>query len=488
MPAPRTFPPTKSLTATICLCGQEFQFNLFTRPLPLGESCTVQYYWMDNSQFRSLNSEASAANFRNCLGHWWAAMLASGWASGADELEQQMHYVTAQCYPLVCRNKTLQSVYRDSYLRPDRAGRSNASVPDDVRKRIGSIVKDRNSNRVRQELDGILGRFDVPPKALPPLQEAFRNWVGRGVTLMRQEGINGLEQFLAEVADWLEKYRKKGGHVWVRHFINLFAYECKVSFYRCFANAWIDLIPWLKEHRGLDPLSERFLRLWHNQNQPVEIPHGRTAGGVLYPTRAGAAILTPGDSGGSHRRQFDWETEQIGPTHLRDAFNGLVLSLHPLSGFIMQDRAMCAIAGIFFAMDDYDEVAHSGRLGQKAEYWNFIGVILLAAHQYRMAVETQAENRGRRRQLGGETSDAIPRDDAPPSESTIWEDYAVDHKLVCPSCQKELSFDRRVSPAIRSKTATVHYRCTECGERVEERVCEADLASWLDCDRPDGRK
>ncbi len=311
---------------------------------------------------------------------------------------------------------------------------------------------------------------------------------GQRRDLDAQEGNDGLEKFLEEVDYWLVKYRRKGGHIWVRHFINLFAYECKVSFLRCFANAWIDLIPWLKEHRGLDPLSERFLRVWHNQNQPVEIPHGRTAGGVLYPTRAGAVILTPGDSGGAERRQFDWETERLGPTHLRDAFNGQILSLHPLSGFFMQDRAVCEIAGTFFSLDDFEELGMNGRLGQKTEYWNFIGVILLAAHQYRLAVERQEQKRGHRQQLGGDASDAIKRDDAPPAEPTLWEDYAVDHELVCPSCQNELSFDRRVSPAIRSKTATVHYRCTECGERVEERVREADLASWLGCDRPDGRK
>ncbi len=78
-------------------------------------------------------------------------------------------------------------------------------------------------------------------------------------------------------------------------FVNLFSYECKVSFFTCYANAWVDLIPWLRKHRGLDKVSERFLRFWHNQN----------------PSTGGA------DG--------------------RDAFNGQVLALHPLSGFFMKD-------------------------------------------------------------------------------------------------------------------------------------------------------
>jgi hypothetical protein len=481
MVASGILPRTESFTATVQLFGQEFQFKLFTRPLSLGEFHTVQYYWMDNSQFRSMNSVAAAANFRNCLGHWGAAMRASGLM---EELEQQMHYVTAQCYPLISRNKSLQSIYRDAFLFPGHTEYSNASVPDDIWERVQSIVKAQDSKRVRQELDCTLERFDLPAKALPPLQEALRHWVGKGVTLMRRQGNDGLEKFLAEAQYWLVKYRKKGRHVWVRHFINLFAYECKVSFYRCFANTWIDLIPWLKEHRGLDPLSERFLRFWHNQNQPVEILHGRTAGGVLYPTRCGAVIMGRGDSDGFHRRQFDWQTEQIGPTHLRDAFNGQVLSLHPISGFIMQDPTMCAIAGEFFAMNDYDEIANNGQLGTRPEYWNLVGVILLAAHQYRIELETQASKRGRRVKTGGKATRAIRRDYTPLAESILWEDYIVGRGIVCQSCGADLKFVESEPSTEGSDLVTVRYRCTDCNQMVEKRVDRADLVSWLRSDEP----
>src|SRR5438067_1955533 len=86
----------ESLTVPIRLRGQDFTFKLFTRPLRLGPYGTIRYYWMDSSQLRAaLASDAAAANFRNCVGHWWAAMQAAGLG---DDPEQQAHLVTALCY------------------------------------------------------------------------------------------------------------------------------------------------------------------------------------------------------------------------------------------------------------------------------------------------------------------------------------------------------------------------------------------------------
>src|SRR5262249_28247822 len=136
---------------------------------------------------------------------------------------------------------------------------------------------------------------------------------------------------------------------------DLFSYECKVSFYRCFANVWVDLIPWLRENRDLDEVSERFLRVWHMQNQPIEQPDGRV---------------------------------------IPDVFGGQVLSLHPLSGFFMKDPALCTIAGRFFLSDAYERAMVQGRAEDCAEYWEFVGAILTAAGLYRQALDRQAERRG----------------------------------------------------------------------------------------------
>lgn len=225
-------PPPQRLTASIDLAGQNFGFRLYTRPLRLGPDLTVQYYWMDSSLFRTIDSDASAHNFRSCVGHWWAAMQAGGLG---NDLEQQTYLVTAMCYPLVCRSKGMQDVYRDAFLAANLVDVGADALPDKVRRRIRRIIHSRDRFAVQRELEATLGRFEPPVRAVPVLQEAFRCWVGKGVTLLRQQGIAGLEQFLAEADYWLAKYRKRSGR-WVRHFINLLAYEAKVAFYRCYAN------------------------------------------------------------------------------------------------------------------------------------------------------------------------------------------------------------------------------------------------------------
>src|SRR4051812_18622118 len=150
--APRSAsqPPPESLTATVRLRGQEFSFKLFTRPLRLGDYGTVQYYWMDSSQLRAaLATEAAAANFRACVGHWWAAMLVSGLG---DDPDQQAHLVSALCYPLVSRDKSLQAIYRDAHLDPKRLRSASASLPDDLRLRIREVVRGRDRLGVQREL------------------------------------------------------------------------------------------------------------------------------------------------------------------------------------------------------------------------------------------------------------------------------------------------------------------------------------------------
>jgi hypothetical protein len=315
-----------SLTATLRLRGHDFAFRLFTRPLRLGDYGTVQYYWMDSSQFRDLRAEASAANFRSVIGFWAAAVHEMGLQHDPD---QQVHYVLAVCYSLLGRCKGQQHVYRDAYLAPDSVRVGADSLPDDVRQRIRDVVHSRDRFQVQQELDAALGRSEPPAKVMPLLQEACRRWVGKGVALLRRQGKDGLEQFLRETDSWLARYRKRGGHAWVRRFLDLFTYECKAAFYTCYANAWVGLIPWLCAHRGLDQLSERFLRLWHNQNQPIEIPHGRTPGGVLYPTQRGMLVAEADGNGGLTCQSLSLRTEHIGPTHVRDVFSGQRLLIPP---------------------------------------------------------------------------------------------------------------------------------------------------------------
>jgi hypothetical protein len=466
--------PPESFTATLRLRGHEFAFRLFTRPLRLGDSGTVQYYWMDSSQFRNMRTEAAAANFRSVVGFWAAAMRE---VRLQHDLDQQIHYVLAVCYALFGRCKSLQGLYHDAYLAPNSVRVDAASLPDDVRQRIQEVVHSRDRFQVQQELDTTLGRFESPAKVMPLLQEACRRWVGKGVSLLRRQGNDGLEQFLQEVDGWMAKYRKKGGHRWVRHFLNLFAYESKAAFSTCYANAWVGLIPWLCEHRALDPLSERFLRVWHNQNQPIEIPHGQTPGGILYPTRQGVLVAAADSKGRPVTHCLQMQTEQIGPTHVRDVFNGQVLSLHPLSGFFMKDPSLCAIAGRFFASTAYDLALGCGQTELGGAYWDLVGAILSAAHLYRQALDRQAQGRGTRQRAGAE--EAARSTPAGLSEAMLLEEFASSRKVCCPACGGALHFRRYHPVGPDEEDFPAEYACRSCGRDVPHTIDRTDLERWL---------
>ena len=99
----------------------------------------------------------------------------------------------------------------------------------------------------------------------------FKHGPTEGVNAYREAGHEGIIRWLNAVDYWMHKYRKRCPPR-VRAFINFFSYQAKVSFYVCYANFWASLIPWLQQNHGLDEISTRFLRMWHNQNQPIEIP------------------------------------------------------------------------------------------------------------------------------------------------------------------------------------------------------------------------
>ena len=281
---------TVHLTATIRSSGREFRFPLCTRTLGLGPAGTIQYYWIDSKPLRGTGDGGAAGAIRPFVDHWWASMMGIG--RGRD-LEQQIGLVLARCHEVFLRDKGPQAVYRDAHPREGRTREFATSLDDEVRVRIGRVVASRDRAAVAAELDRTLGRSGPPDRELPAFRRAFEHWVGRGVVAFRLRGEDGLVRFLGEVAEWSARYRRKGGHPRVRLFVNLFAYEAKVAFYRCYANAWVDLIPWIAGRRGLDTMSERFLRVWHNQNQPVEVPAGRTGCGLYMPTGGGRAVFIP---------------------------------------------------------------------------------------------------------------------------------------------------------------------------------------------------
>jgi hypothetical protein len=471
---PRSAVSSKSFTATVSVRGEEFSFRLYHRPLALGTTLTVQYYWMDSSQFRSLNSEAAAANFRNCVGHADALLR----AGKCDELERQIQDVTALCFCLTSRSKAVQRIYRDAHLDPKARSYLPEELPDTILSRIRDVVAGRDDAAVRRELDRALGRFEPPAWVRPALQKAYERWVGRGVQLLRRDGLDGLDMFLQELKYRLSLYRKQRGDVWIRHFINLFCYEAKVRFYTCYSHAWISLIPWLKQHHGLDPASERFLRFWHYQPRGVEVPSGRTAGGLYLPTHGRATHLEPGRGETSKRRSLLWTTDSAGPTYIPDVFRGQVLSLHPLSGIFMKDQALCALAGQYFEVDRPSLTDGRGWALHGPEYWRLVGAILAAAYSYRIAWNRQNEQRGvhRRNSNLAEATSALPLGFI---EADQLEAFAAARQARCPDCGGKLHYLAFHPGDSNDEQFHADYECASCLKLVPVSAPRSELERWL---------
>jgi hypothetical protein len=357
---------------------------------------------------------------------------------GGDPV-QLGHLLLATSHALTSRGNSQQQVFRDAHLAPGATAPEDCSLPESVRLRIRAVVRSRDRERVREELSEILGRVDVPVGEQAALQQTFEGILRHGIDLVRQRGEDGRAEFLARLDAWSARRRRKGGQGWLRCFLNLLAYECKVSFYTCYANVWVDLIPWLRRHRGLDPVSERFLRFWHMQNQPVELPDGRL---------------------------------------LPDVFSGQVLSLHPLSGFFMKDSGLCAIAGRFFGSEAHDRALHGGDAEGCPEYWDLVGAILSAAHLYRQALDDQGRRRGTRRNSSSSV-EAAAVGAVNQSDAGFLEDFAAARGLRCPGCGGPLCLRTYVPAAEGAEQFAADFHCPACATQIRHVILRADLESWL---------
>lgn len=418
---------TTRFPLSVRLGEDDFTFALCGRRLALGLDCSIDYFWMDSTGFRITKARRTVdpANVRNCVGHWWAAMKASGWHRDPDQLD---HLLLAASYAVLSGAKSTHQVFRDAHLAPRATKPMVEALADDVSGRIRDAVGRRDRDRVGHELDVILDApAPLPAEEREVMRLTFEGMLAHGRELVRRHDVEGARQFVGTVDAWAAAKRRKGNQGWLRTFLNRFAYECKVAFYTCYANAWIDIIPALRRDHGLDLVSERFLRVWHMQNQ------------------AGYA----------------------------DVFRGQVLSLHPLSGFVMKDPALLAVAGPFFGTDAYPRVFECGE-ADVPEYWDLVGAILTAGHQYRQALDRQAARRG----VGA----TVPRGEVTTGADTasdfgLLESYATDRGIRCPGCGGELRLGG-VDPAAPGSDARATFVCAPCRRDVSVVIRQADLVAW----------
>jgi hypothetical protein len=434
----------KRLPVTLELQGRHFTFDLCRRTLQLGPAGPVSYYWMDSA---ALRRSPPGPNFRACVDFWWAAMEHIG-ADG--EIDTRVNRVWAECYPLVNNARSLQDVYIDAHLErraakrfadPRCADRAD-SLPADEVARLRAVAGSRSVPHIRAELDVLFLGVVPTPDELPASQEAARAWIGQGLVALQTGGLDALSAHVATLGTWIGRYRKRGGEDRARRFLNWFAYESKVAFYLCYANAWIGLIPRLRDLGLVEPFGERLLRLWHHQNQPGDDPDGT----------------------GRHR----------------DAFAGQVLALHPLSAFVMNDPAHLQALGAWIDHPEHDRLVQQAQVGAAPAYWDLVAALLIAAHEYKLVRDHWDQTRTSRTLAGSgdRAADAI-RDESPPPLATELEDYAAARAIHCPACAGAARFVRNQAPAHEAEAVRIDFECATCGHPFDAIITVTDFEAWL---------
>jgi hypothetical protein len=429
----------RRFTATVQHGGHDFPFELCTRELRLSPEQSINYAWMDSTAFRITKNQRGRdhTNVRSILSHWWATRQSCGWHRDPHEIYDLL---LAANYAALSGGKTTHQVFRDAHLRAGRTALVNVSLPGEVNLRIRDVVRSRDCDRVGAEFDLILG---VPEKistiCSKVMQQTFEGILALGFDLFRERDAAGVWEFMGKVDAWVAAKRKKGNQGWLRTFLNRFAYECKVAFYTSYTNAWIDIIPVLRQDHGLDPVGERFVRFWHSQYQPIELANG---------------------------------------TVIPDVFRGQVLALHPLSGYFMQDPALLTVAGRFFGTDAHDRVFVDGD-SNVPEYWELVGAILTAGHQYRQAFERQEARRGARFSKSDEgATTALSSEES--ATLGMLDDYAMGRGFRCSNskCQGGLRLESVAGVAEDAETCSASFVCVECRHPVSKTISYADLAAW----------
>jgi hypothetical protein len=288
--------------------------------------------------------------------------------------------------------------------------------------RLRRLAALRDPQRTRAELEGLfLG--EMPPDCeMPGFQEAARSWIGNGIVALAQGGRPALRKHVAEVGKWIAKYRKQGDRNRVRRFVKMFAYECKAAFYLCYASTWVGLLQKLVTDGRTNVTGERFMRLWHHQNQPASDNHGVVGGA-------------------------------------RDVFCGQVLALHPLSAVVLNDTAHLMTIGRWLAHAQFDGLHQTGRVSTCPEYWDVVATILEAAHEYVHARDQWEASRGHVTHGGTVVADRAAANHAPDSVALFFEDIAAGQHLACPTCQQNLEYSSHETSNEDEDRVQVVFRC-----------------------------
>ena len=340
--------PSRQFEVTLTVGGQEFIFPLMSRVLELSSDVHITYYWIDQRLLRETNDNPSRNLCRRIV-DFWELVQSEYNPSGVHSPSEGL--VLARAFSGLSRRKRMHQVFRDASLR--RLGRNEVyrtDLPEELRVRVDAAVSQQHSNAVRLEFARILSWEPSSPVELRALNLLYDEWIDRAVSLYNTNPDTGIHQFIDEFLITEARARRSSRTAPItRRFLDLVLFESKVCFYECYAVLWQMLIPWLCQNRNLDLVSEQFLRIWHNQNPSLR------------------------------RRQRENDVTSFET----DAFLGHVLSLHPLSGILMNTPELCALAALYFRNAGPEPVIQNN-VPPPTEYWDLVRAILLAGHMYRL--------------------------------------------------------------------------------------------------------
>ncbi len=220
----------------------------------------------------------------------------------------------------------------------------------------------------------------------------------------------------------------------MRRFLNMFSYECKVAFYGCYSCAWVGILPLLSQNREPNPIGDRFMGLWHNQNRAPDDPEA--SGGV---------------------------------------FCGQVLALHPLSAVVLTSPEHLTVIGDWIGHPDYESIVATGQIAECSEYWDFVATILTAAHEYNHSKRRWEESRGQHTEVNADIVAQHSRDDAIASAAVLFDDFAAARGLVCSECSTSLSYARHESQGGEEPIVTAYFRCKSCSNETAIEISRSDL-------------
>ncbi len=404
--------------------GKACSFNLCRETKRLPGACDIEYFWMDRSSLRSRQGDS---NMRMCIDLWWHQTC--GRRLGYDR-ESMEWLVLAELYPIINANRGQQKLFSDACV--GRTGKLINELPHSEWQRLRSMTLQRDVEAIRNELNEIFVGELLEEKLRPNFQKAYEIWMAKAFEALSRSGRPGLHDFLkTDVADFMNKYIKRGNNDRPRLFANMIAYEAKVAFYTMYANAWSFITPELQQQFQLNNSSLRFLSLAHGQSDSVNEVN---------------------------------------------IFWGQVLALHPVITIILRSDVHLQTLGKWLASAEAAGDTIDCISPDNAEYWDLVATIMAAARQYMWA---------RSQKNGSRIKSAVQKLNAkqptmnsePQSDSTeiACAAYLKEHLVTCASCRSPVRYVGHSLNA-SAKFIRIAYACTNC-DQVDEKEIESDEAA-----------